>query len=97
MAQTRQQILILYATSPDLKSGVGAWTTYDGTGQEEHTTGDSEQPPYPSVFAAMQDGWRVIQFPQQFPAYPGMEYHTSYLRFEYILEKIVEFDGGDQP
>ena len=38
----------------------------------------------------MKDGWRVIQFPQQFPAYPGMELSTSYLRFEYILEKLEE-------
>ena len=49
-------------------------------------------PPYNSVVEAMQHGWRVVQFPQQFPAYPGMEYHTSYLRFEYILEKMEEID-----
>jgi len=90
MAQIRQQILVLYATNPALDSGVGAWSVYDSSGQTEHTTGDTDQPPYPSVFAAMKDGWRVIQFPQQFPAYPGMEYTTSYLRFEYILEKLVE-------
>jgi len=90
MTQTRQQLMILYATSPALNSGVGAWSIYDATGQEEHTTGDSIEPPYPSVLAAMQDGWRVIQLPQQFPAYPGMEYHTAYLRFEFVLEKLVE-------
>ena len=38
----------------------------------------------------MKDGWRVIQFPQQPPPYPGMELSTSYLPFEYILEKIEE-------
>lgn len=88
----RQKLLVLYATNPDLRSGVGAWTIYDATGKEKHTTGDSETPPYPSVFAAMQDGWRVIQLPQQFPAYPGMELSTSYLRWEYILEKMEEID-----
>ncbi len=92
MAQ-RQQLLILYARSPDLKSPVGAWSLYDGTDKERHTTGDSEEPPYRSVFEAMKDGWRVIQFPQQFPAYPGMELSTSYLRFEYILEKLEEVQG----
>jgi hypothetical protein len=86
----RQKLLILYLRTPDLYSQVGAWTTYDPTRKERHTTGDSETPPYNSVFAAMQDGWRVIQFPQMFPAYPGMELTTSYLRFEYILEKIEE-------
>lgn len=94
MGQIRQQLLVLYAVSPALDSGVGAWSVYDSTGQEQHTTGDSEQPPYSSVFAAMQDGWRVIQFPQQFPAYPGMEYNTSYLRFEFVLEKLVEVNAG---
>ena len=90
MAQQRQQLLVLYLHSPDLASGVCAWSIYDGTGREEHTTGDSDKPPYRSVVEAMRNGWRVIQFPQQFPAYPGMEYSTSYLRFEYILEKMVD-------
>lgn len=93
MAQLRQKLLMLYAHSPDLKSQVVAWSLYDGTGGDDHTTGDSEEPPYTSVVAAMCDGWRVLQFPQQFPAYPGMEYNTSYLRYEYILEKLEDSDG----
>jgi hypothetical protein len=95
LPQLRQKILILYAHNPDLRSSVGAWTAYDPTGREKHTTGDSEEPPYKSVFHAMQDGWRVIQFPQQFPAYPGMEVNTSFLKWEYILEKLEDVsDGG---
>lgn len=90
MANLRQKLLILYVRTPDLNSPVGAWAVYDATGKERHTTGDSDTPPYPSVFAAMQDGWRVLQCPQLFPAYPGMEMTTSYLRFEYILEKLEE-------
>jgi hypothetical protein len=95
MPEVRQKLLILYCRTPDLNSEVGAWTVYDATGKETHTTGDSDTPPYPSVFAAMKDGWRVIQLPQQFPAYPGMELSTSYLRWEYVLEKLEEVrDGG---
>ena len=90
MSELRQQLLVLHLHTPDLNSSVVAWAMYDGTGEKRHTTGDSETPPYNSVMEAMRDGWRVIQFPQQFPAYPGMEYHTSYLRFEYILEKLVK-------
>lgn len=86
----RQQLLVLYSMTPDLYSGIGAWTIYDSTLQEHHTTGDSETPPYKSVFAAMCDGWRVIQFPPTTPAYPGMELKTDYLKWEYVLEKIVE-------
>ena len=92
MSQSKQKILILCLHTPDLNSAVGAWAIYDGTGRESHTTADSEEPPYHSVVDAMKDGWRVVQFPQQFPAYPGMEYNTSYLKFEYILEKMEEVD-----
>lgn len=92
MAKVRQKLLFLYSQNPGLDSGIGAWTVHDATGQETHTTGDSDTPPYRSVFEAMKDGWRVIQCPQQFPAYPGMELNTSYLRWEYILEKLEEVD-----
>ena len=92
MPQLRQKILVLYLHTPDLNSHVVAWSMYDGTGKTNPTTGDSDTPPYNSVVEAMQHGWRVVQFPQQFPAYPGMEYYTSYLRFEYILEKMEEID-----
>ena len=35
------------------------------------------------------------EFPQQFPAYPGMEVNTSFLKWEYILEKLEDVsDGG---
>lgn len=93
MPQLRQKILVLYLHTPDLNSNVVAWSMYDGTGNTNPTTGDSDKPPYNSVVEAMQHGWRVVQFPQQFPAYPGMEYSTSYLRFEYILEKMEEING----
>lgn len=97
MNQIRQQLLVLYLHNPNLESGVCAWSIFDGTGKEHHTTGDSEEPPYKSVVAAMRDGWRVIQLPQQYPAYPGMEYNTSYLRYEFVLEKLVDMsDGGQQ-
>ena len=93
MPQLRQKLLVLYAHSPDLNSPVVSWSQYDGTGKTPVTTGDSDAPPYGSVVAAMREGWRVIQFPQQFPAYPGMEYHTAYLKYEYLLEKMEEIDG----
>ncbi|MEE2657120.1 MAG: hypothetical protein VX733_01370 [Candidatus Latescibacterota bacterium] len=90
MPAPRQDLLILYAHSPDLHSRVVSWSRYDGAGESKHTSGDSDEPPYDSVVEAMRDGWRVIQFPQQYPAFPGMEYRTSYLRYEYILEQLKE-------
>ncbi len=94
MTQLRQKLLVLYAHSNDLQSQAVAFSLYDGTGRDRPSSGDSEEPPYASVVAAMQDGWRVVQFPQQHPAHPGMEYNTSYLKYEYILEKMEQIDGG---
>ncbi len=72
----RQKLLILYLHSPDLNSKVVAWSAYDGAREEMNTSGDSEEPPYGSVVEAMNDGWRVVQFPQQFPAYPEFFYFS---------------------
>ena len=94
MTQIRQKLLVLYTHSPDLHSAAVAWSLYDGTGKDRSSSGDSEVPPYASVVTAMQDGWRVVQFPQQYPAHPGMEYNTSYLKYEYVLEKLEEIHGG---
>ena len=41
---------------------------------------------------ALLDGWRVIQFPQLNPPYPGTEYTTSFQKNEFIFEKIEEID-----
>jgi hypothetical protein len=86
----RQQLLILYATTSSPESDVGAWSIFDGTGRQVHMAGDGGQPPYPSVLAAMRDGWRVIQLPHLQAAPPGAEHDTAFLRYEFVLEKMVE-------
>lgn len=87
---TRQQLLILYLATSDLGSPVQAWSFYDGRGRSTGMAGDSETPPYASVLAAMQDGWRVIQLPALAPPAAGQEHVTSHLRFEFVLEKLVD-------
>jgi len=91
---TRQQLLILCVGNPNPTSPVVAWSLFDGTGRTTAMAGDSETPPYESIFAAMKDGWRVIQVPQLVPAAPGQEHQTAFLRFEYVLEKLI--DTGDR-
>ncbi|HXU61355.1 MAG TPA: hypothetical protein VN962_06615 [Polyangia bacterium] len=86
----RQQLLILYATTSSPDSDVGAWSIFDGTGRQPHMAGDTDKPPYPSVLAAMRDGWRVIQLPALQAAPPGAEHDTAFLRYEFVLEKLVE-------
>ncbi len=56
--------------------------------------GDADTPPYESVLAAMKDGWRVIQVPQPGAAPSGQEHQTAFLRFEYVLEKLVDRAPG---
>jgi hypothetical protein len=87
---TRQQLLILCAASPDLRSAIVAWSLYDGAGDRTSISGDADVPPYESVLAAMRDGWRVLQLPATQRAAPGTEHETSFLKWEYVLERIVD-------
>jgi hypothetical protein len=86
----RQQLLVLYSATSSPESEVGAWSLFDGTGRQSRMAGDADKPPYASVVAAMRDGWRVIQFPQLAAAAPGAEHDTAFLRYEFVLEKLVE-------
>lgn len=89
MNNMKQQILVLYLASSALDSSVKGWTRYDGTGQSRHTTGDSFEPPYPTGLDALKDGWRAIQFPTLIPPYPGAEYTTSFMKYQFVFEKMV--------
>jgi hypothetical protein len=93
MANRRQKVLVLYLSNSALDSKVLAWSIYDGTGKEAHTTGNSDVPPYTTGLDALKAGWRVIQFPQMIPPYPGDEYSTSFLKHEFIFEQLEDVDG----
>jgi hypothetical protein len=90
MRTERQQLLFLSLATPNLMSAVVAWSLFDGTGRTSSMAGDADQPPYDSVLAAMKDGWRVIQVPTLGAPAPGREHETGFLRFEYVLEKLVD-------
>ncbi|MDF2724726.1 MAG: hypothetical protein K0Q59_4401 [Paenibacillus sp.] len=95
MSVTRQQILILHLSSPDLESKTIAWALYDSTipkGQMQMTTGDSDVPPYNSVLDAMREGWNVIQLPAMPLFRTGFEHEQGHLPYEYVLERKVTVD-----
>ncbi len=92
MLEQRQIVMILFLATSAIDSKVLGWTIYDGTGKTYPTTGDSDCPPYNTGLEAMQDGWRVIQFPQLIPPYKDMEYTTSFVKFEYVFEKLVPME-----
>jgi hypothetical protein len=89
----RQQLLFLCLANPNPTSTVVAWSFFDGTGRATTMAGDADQPPYDSVLAAMKDGWRVMQVPAVIAAAPGREHETGPLRFEFVLEKLVDVQG----
>lgn len=89
MTQQRQKVLVLYLSTSALDSAVKGWAIYDGSGQESYTTGDSLEPPYKTGLDALLDGWRVIQFPTLIPPYPGEEYTTSFMKYQFVFEKLI--------
>jgi hypothetical protein len=89
----RQQLLFLSVANPNPTSTVVAWSRFDGSGQSHAMAGDSDVPPYETVLDAMRDGWRVLQVPQLIPAATGQEHETAFLKFEYVLERLVEVAG----
>ena len=85
---------MLYLASSALDSPVVGWSFYDGSGNEAHTAGDRDEPPYKTGLHALRDGWRVLQLPQLIPPYPGGEYTTSFQKHEFTFEKLVQIDAG---
>jgi hypothetical protein len=85
---TKQQVLVLYLATSALDADVVGWSVYDGTGASRPTTGDSDEPPYKTGVAALEDGWRLFQASQLIPPYPGHEHDTSFLTHEFFFEKL---------
>ena len=85
---TRQRVLVLYLATSALDAKVIGWSEYDGTGRTRPTTGDSDEPPYETGLEALLDGWRLIQASPLVQPYPGTEYETSFLKYEFLFEKL---------
>jgi hypothetical protein len=90
----RQQVLVLYLSNSSLDSEVLAWAIYDGTGEASSETGDHPVRPFATGLAALRAGWRLLGASQLIPAAPGAEYATSFQKFEFFFERMVEMAGG---
>ncbi len=84
----RQQVLVLYLKNSALDSQVLGWANYDGTGNSSPYAGDSSEPPYAKSVDALKDGWRLFQASPLAAHVPGTELTTSYLKFEFLFEKL---------
>ncbi|MEQ1698674.1 MAG: hypothetical protein ABMA25_01125 [Ilumatobacteraceae bacterium] len=86
----RQQVLMLWLASPSLDSRVLGWSFHDGTaGAGPQPEAD---PPYASGVAAMVDGWRLLQMSPLIPPTPGHERETSFLKHEFLFERLIDID-----
>ena len=93
MAQVRQKVLILYLANSALDSHVVSWAEYDGTGATDPQPGAADEPPYQSGVDALRDGWRLLQISPLAPHAAGEEFTTSYLKYEFVFEKLEESRG----
>lgn len=89
----RQNILILYLSASTLGARVIGWSSFDGTGATETMAGDTDEPPYETGLAALRDGWRLIQMSPLIPHNAGDEFTTSYLKYEFMFEQLIETDA----
>lgn len=83
---------MMWLASPSLDAHVLGWSFFDGTagaGPQPPAT----DPPYPTGVAALVDGWRLLQMSPLIPPVPGHERETSFLKHEFVFERLVEHTG----
>ena len=80
-----QDLLYLQATSSSVRSPVAGMTMICD-GKVDEGAADANDWPYQTVLEAVQDGWRIISFPNM--ALMTVDITETYgLGFEFILEK----------
>ena len=85
LTEPRQLVLYLYSKSTNMRSAIASWALYDPTVPYEPTL-PSQEAPYDSVIEAVNDGWRIVQFPRA-ELYQFSDLDNTYLGYEFILEK----------
>ena len=85
LTEPRQMVLYLYSKSTNMRSAIASWALYDSTVPYEPTL-PSQDVPYASVIEAVNDGWRIVQFPRS-ELHQFSDVDNTYLGYEFILEK----------
>lgn len=86
----RQNVLYLFCSNASLQSSVQGMSIFEN-GVLSDGSANAKEWPYQTVAAAINDGWRVVQFPQ--PGVSSPDDRQRYVPCEFILEKIVEVDA----
>lgn len=85
IVSTRQRLLYLQASNTSVTSPVEGMSLVDDEGVHDGPD-DPDDWPYQTVHEAMQDGWRIVRFPEMTLMLVGEE-QTHGLGCEFILEK----------
>ena len=79
---------MVWLASPSLDARVLGWSFFDGSGGSGPQP--SADPPYATGVDALRDGWRLLQMSPLIPPVPGHERDTSFLKHEFVFERIVD-------
>ena len=87
----RQQVLMMWLASSSLDSRVLGWSFFDGTGGSGPQPGhrQPDDPPYGTGVEALLDGWRLLQMSPLIQPTPGHERETSFLKHEFVFERMI--------
>lgn len=85
--KTKQNILYLLANSTSLQSTVQSMTLYEDGVLSDGPTNAGDWP-YQKISDAVDDGWRIVQFPAPPPLF--LDQKQRFVPCEFILEKLVE-------
>lgn len=80
----RQRLLYLHSREPSVDSPVIAFQRHPSNESEQ----DQAEMPYPTVGAAIEAGWMVVQVPAAGPA--ADDVYLDGLGFEFVLEQLDE-------
>jgi hypothetical protein len=85
--------LFLWLGDSALDAPVVGWANFDGASEGPVDPVEAKpDPPYATGLDALRDGWRLIQVSPLIAPVPGEERTTSFLKHEFIFEKLVEAD-----
>ena len=90
-AKVRQRLLYIHAAQPSVRSPlIGSALHEPVAGSVTQIDPLAEELPYGSVFDAILDGWRVVQFPDQRAPFDDRE--IDIIGYEFILEKLETYN-----
>ncbi len=94
--QRRQRLLYLHASDPSITAQVIGMALHEPVAGGAEAIGQRDQWPYPTVHEAIQDGWQVINIPNQLARFDDRD--LDILGYEFVLQKWSDgYDDGESP